>query len=125
MRNSGNNQARLLVRERRRGPAVLPRSPRQHAQRFSSSFSSPFFKVPLRKSGFKTKPLLQVSGTFAFFVYCYNQPTDFDTFLEAQKDFVSFSLSLQDSVTCRLNAKREKKKEHVTGLFFLETKNDT
>lgn len=30
-----------------------------------------------------------VVASVAFFVYCYNQPTDFDTFLSAQKEFVS------------------------------------
>ena len=28
-------------------------------------------------------------GTLAFFAWAYNQPTDFDLFVEAQKDFVS------------------------------------
>lgn len=30
-----------------------------------------------------------VVAFFAFFVYCYNQPTDFDTFIIAQKEFVA------------------------------------
>mmetsp|Transcript_23139 Transcript_23139/g.91804 ORF Transcript_23139/g.91804 Transcript_23139/m.91804 type:complete len:258 (+) Transcript_23139:26-799(+) len=30
-----------------------------------------------------------VAAAIAFFVYCYNQPTDFDSFIAAQKDFVN------------------------------------